>query len=218
MSPQSSWPVPFFLDPSNLSIDAVVTFCVSVLVAITLNAEAQAFVSNLLGDRRTGARDRLHFNAFLHLDIMGTICYFVGGFGWARNFDIDRSKFEYPRLYMALSRAAGPVANLLMASIVGSLAMLINIFEYNPRVFLMVIGVNITTAIFNLIPIPPMAMGYLVLELIPQMDERFRTLALQIGPFVVLALALLERVRHHTIFSPYFDPIIRAIYGYIVGG
>jgi hypothetical protein len=50
------------------------------------------------------------------------------------------------------------------------------------------------------------------------MDERFRTLALQIGPFVVLALALLERVSHHTIFSPYFDPIIRAIYGYIVGG
>jgi Zn-dependent protease len=217
MSPESSWPVPFFLDPSNFSIDALVTFCVSVLVTITLNAEAQAFVSNLLGDRRTGARDRLHFNAFLHLDILGSICYLVGGFGWPRNFDIDRSKFEYPRLYMVLSRAAGPVANLLMASIVGSIAMLINIFEYNPRVFLMVIGVNITTAIFNLIPIPPMAMGYLVLELIPQLDERFRTVALQIGPFVVLALAFLERVSHHTIFSPYFDPIIRVIYGYIAG-
>ena len=106
MSPESLWPVPFFLDPSNLSIDAVVTFCVSVLVAITLNAEAQAFVSNLLGDRRTGARDRLHFNAFLHLDILGSICYLVGGFGWPRIMDIDRSKFEYPRLYMALSRAA----------------------------------------------------------------------------------------------------------------
>ena len=216
MSPESSWPVPFFLDPSSLSIDAVVTFCVSVLVAITLNAEAQAFVSNLLGDRRTGARDRLHFNAFLHLDILGSICYLVGGFGWPRIMDIDRSKFEYPRLYMALSRAAGPVANLLMGSIVGSLVMLINAFGYNPRVFLMVIGVNLTTAIFNLIPVPPMAMGYLILELIPQMDERFRTLALQIGPFVVLALALLERVSHHAIFSPYFDPIIKAIYGYII--
>ena len=216
MSPESLWPVPFFLDPSNLSIDAVVTFCVSVLVTITLNAEAQAFVSNLLGDRRTEARDRLHFNAFLHLDILGSICYLVGGFGWPRIMDIDRSKFEYPRLYMALSRAAGPVANLLMGSIVGSLVMLINAFGYNPRVFLMVIGVNLTTAIFNLIPVPPMAMGYLILELIPQMDERFRTLALQIGPFVVLALALLERVSHHAIFSPYFDPIIKAIYGYII--
>jgi len=217
MSPESSWPVPFFLDPSNVSIDAVVTFCVSVLVTITINAEAQAFMSNLLGDRRPGARDRLHFNAFLHVDILGSICYLVGGFGWPRIFDIDGSKFEYPRLYMVLSRAAGPVANLLLASIVGSIVMLFNIFDYNPRVFLMVIGVNITTAIFSLIPIPPLAMGYLVMELIPQMDERTRRVALLGGPYLVLALALLERISHHTIFGPYFDPIIRAIYGYIAG-
>ena len=86
----------------------------------------------------------------------------MGGFGWPRVFDIDRSKFEYPRLYMVLTRAAGPLANLLMASIVGSIVMIFNIFEYNPRVFLMVIGVNLTTAIYNLIPVPPLAMGYLV--------------------------------------------------------
>lgn len=211
----AAWPVPFILDPGTFAIDAVVAFCVSVLVAITINAEAQAFMSNFLGDRRPGARDRLHFNAFLHLDILGSICYLVGGFGWPRSFDIDRSKFEYPRFYMVLTRAAGPVANLLMASIMGSIVMLFNIFQYDPRVFLMVIGVNITTAIYNLIPVPPMAMGYLVLELIPQMDERIMTVMLQISPFVVLALAFLERIRHHTIFSPYFDPIVRAIYGYI---
>ncbi|MDD2902072.1 MAG: site-2 protease family protein [Syntrophales bacterium] len=215
MFPEDSWPVPFFLDPSNLSIDAVVTFCVSILVAITINAEAQAFMSNFLGDRRTDARDRLHFNAFLHLDILGTICYFVGGFGWARNFDIDRSKFEYPRLYMVLSRVAGPLANILMASIVSSAVWIFGIVGYNPRVFLMVVGVNLTTAIYNLIPIPPLAMGYLVLELMPQMDARLRTLALQAGPFVVLALAFLERISHHSIFSPYFDHIIRAIYSYL---
>ncbi|MFZ5450505.1 MAG: site-2 protease family protein [Thermodesulfobacteriota bacterium] len=215
MFPEDSWPVPFFLDPNNLIIDAVVTFCVSILVAITINAEAQAFMSNFLGDRRTAPKDRLHFNAFLHLDIMGTICYFVGGFGWARYFDIDSSKFEYPRLYMVLSRAAGPVANLLMASIVSSAVWIFGLVGYNPRVFLMVVGVNLTTAIYNLIPIPPLAMGYLVLELMPQMDARLRTLALQAGPFMVLALALLERISHHTIFSPYFDPIIRSIYRYL---
>jgi len=215
MAVESLWPVPFFLDPGNLSIDAVVTFCVSILLAITINAEAQAFVANILGDHRPGAKDRLHFNAFLHLDILGTICYFVGGFGWARYFDIDGGKFEHPQLYMAISRLAGPVANLLLASIVGSIVMIFNAVDYNPRVFLMVIGVNVTTAIYNLIPVPPMAMGYLILEFIPQLDERFRRLTLQFGPFVVLALAFLERISHHRLFSPYFDPIIRAIYGYI---
>ena len=183
MSTESAWPVPFLLDPATLTIDSAVAFCVSVLVTVTLNAEAQAFMSNLLGDRRPGARDRLHFNAFLHLGILGSICYLVGGFGWPRGFDIDRSKFEYPRLYMVLTRMAGPLANLLMASIVGSIVMIFNVFEYNPRVFLMVIGVNLTTAIYNLIPVPPMAMGYLVSELMPQMEERTRTLLFMVGPY-----------------------------------
>jgi Zn-dependent protease len=217
MSTESAWPVPFFLDPATLTIDSAVAFCVSVLVTVTLNAEAQAFMSNFLGDRRPGARDRLHFNAFLHLGILGSICYLVGGFGWPRGFDIDRSKFEYPRLYMVLTRMAGPLANLLMASIVGSIVMIFNVFEYNPRVFLMVIGVNLTTAIYNLIPVPPMAMGYLVSEFIPQMEEQTRTRLFMVGPYVVLALALAERLTHQAIFSPYFDPIIRTIYTYIAG-
>ena len=215
MPMESAWPVPFFLDPATLTIDTVVAFAVSVLVTVTLNAEAQAFMSNLLGDRRTDAKDRLHFNSFLHLGVLGSICFLVGGFGWPRIFDIDRSKFEHPRLYMALSRMAGPLANLLMASIVGSIVMIFNVFEYNPRVFLMVIGVNLTTAIYNLIPVPPMAMGYLVSELMPQMEERTRTLFFLVGPYLVLALALLERITHQAIFSPYFDPIIKSIYTYI---
>jgi len=217
MPMESAWPVPFFLDPATLTIDTVVAFAVSVLVTVTLNAEAQAFMSNLLGDRRVDPKDRLHFNSFLHLGVLGSICFLVGGFGWPRIFDVDRSKFEYPRLYMVLTRMAGPLANLLMASIVGSIVMIFNVFEYNPRVFLMVIGVNLTTAIYNLIPVPPMAMGYLVSELMPQMEERTRTLLFLVGPYLVLALALAERLTHQAIFSPYFDPIIKSIYTYIAG-
>jgi len=217
MSAERFWPVPFWLDPTNLTIDSTVAFCVAVLVTVTFNAEAQAFMSNLLGDSRPGARDRLHFNAFLHLGVLGSICYLLGGFGWPRIFDIDRSKFEHPRLYMALSRAAGPVANLLLASIVGSVVMIFNAFDYNPRVFMMVVGVNLTTAVYNLIPVPPMAMGYVISELMPQMEERTRTQLFLVGPYLVLALALAERLTHQAIISPYFDPIIRSIYTYIVG-
>jgi Zn-dependent protease len=217
MSTESAWPVPFWLDPANLTIDSTVAFCVAVLVTITFNAEAQAFMSNFLGDRRTGARDRLHFNAFLHLGVLGSICYLIGGFGWPRAFDIDRSKFEHPRLYMVLTRVAGPLANLLLASIAGSVVMIFHAFEYNPRVFMMVVGVNLTTAIYNLIPVPPLAMGQLVCELLPPSQDRVKSLLLLGGPYLVLALALAERLTHQAIFSPYFDPIIRAIYTYIVG-
>jgi hypothetical protein len=62
-----------------------------------------------------------------------------------------------------------------------------------------------------------MAMGYLVSELMPQMEERTKTLLFLAGPYLVLGLALADRLTHQAILSPYFDPIIRAIYTYIVG-
>jgi Zn-dependent protease len=153
----------------------------------------------------------------LHLGILGSICYLIGGYGWPRIFDIDRSKFEYPRLYMVLTRAAGPFANLLMASIVSSVVMIFNAVDYNPRVFMMVVGVNLTTAVYNLIPVPPLAMGQLLCELLPPAQDRIKSLLFLAGPYLILALALLERITHQGIFSPFFDPIIRAIYTYLVG-
>jgi Zn-dependent protease len=215
MTLENYWPVPFFLDPQTVTIDSAVAFCVSVLIAVTINAEAQAFMAELLGDRRPGSRDRLNFNVFLHLGVLGSICYLVGGFGWPRTVDIDPAKFEYPRIYSVMTRLAGPVANVLLASIVSSIVMIFRIFESNPRVFLMVIGVNITTAIFNLIPVPPLAMGQVLVTLMPASQERLRSLFLLAGPYLVLALAMLERITHQAIFGPYFDPIIRAIYNFV---
>ncbi len=217
MTPDTAWAVPFIIDPQNLAVDAVTAFCVSVLLAVMLNAEAQAFVSTSLGDSRVGAKDRFHFNAFMHLSVLGTICYLVAGFGWPRTLDIDRSKLAHPRLYTVIIRLAGPLANLMLAGIAGSVATIMKTLEWDPRVFLMVIGVNITTAIYNLIPLPPLAMGSLVCELIPPDAVRTRSLFLQIGPFLILALALWERITHQGIFSPYVDPLIKTVFAYCRG-
>jgi Zn-dependent protease len=215
MTPDTAWAVPFIIDPQNLAIDAVTAFCVSVLLAAMINAEAQAFVSTFLGDSRVGAKDRFHFNVFLHLDILGTICYLVGGFGWPRTMEIDSAKFAHPRLYMVISRLAGPLANLLLAAIGGSIVTFMKIMDWDPRVFLMVIGVNVTTAVYNLLPIPPLALGSLVCELIPPDNARTRSLFRLAGPFLILAVVLLERLTHQGIISPYFDPLIKTVYTYV---
>ena len=217
MTTSTAWPVPFVLGPHNLAIDAVTAFVVSVLLACMVNAEAQAFASTILGDSRIGAKDRFHFNAFLHINILGSICYLAGGFGWPRTMGIDRSKFAHPRLYTVLTRLAGPVANLLLAGIAGSLAAVMKSFEWDPRVFLMVIGVNVTTALYNLIPIPPLAMGSLVCELIPPDALRTRSLFLQAGPFLIVALVLWERITQEGVFSPYVDPLIKSTFAYFLG-
>jgi Zn-dependent protease len=217
MTPYASWPVPFILSPSNLAIDAVTAFVVSVLLACMVNAEAQAFASTLLGDTRVGAKDRFNFNVFLHLDILGSICYLVGGFGWSRTMEIDRSKFAHPRLYTAITRLAGPVANFLLAGIGASLVTIMTSLEWEPRVFLMVIGVNVTTAIYNLIPIPPLALGSVICEAFPHDEGRAKAILTLVGPYLIVALVLLERITHQGIISPYLDPLIKTVYAFFRG-
>jgi Zn-dependent protease len=211
------WPTPFIIDPNNLAIDAVVTFVVSILIAVTINAEGQAFMAAFLGDNRPGAKDRFHFIAFLHLDLWGTVCYLAGGFGWPRTLDVDPGRFKRPRLYTVITRFAGPIFNLLLASIAGSLVAIMKTMSWEPRVFLMVVGVNITTAVYNLIPLPPLAAGFLVCELLPASWAKIRWWFLQTGPFIIIALVLLERITRRGLISPYLDPIIRAIFNYLKG-
>ena len=217
MTPNTAWPVPFLIGPDNLAIDAVASFIVSVLLACLVNAEAQAFAGTFLGDSRIGAKDRFNFNVFLHLGILGSICYLVGGFGWPRLMDLDRRKFKHPRLDMVIARCAGPLANLFLAGIAASLVTVMKSFEWDPRVFLMVIGVNVTTALYNLVPIPPLALGTLVCEVLPQDGGRAKALLAQIGPYLILALVLLERLTHHGIISPYIDPLIKTVFAFFQG-
>jgi Zn-dependent protease len=212
-----SWPVPFIITPQNMAVDAITAFVVSVLLAITINAEAQAFAGTFLGDARKDVKDRFHFNAFLHVGILGSICYLLGGFGWPRTLDLDRSKFKHPHLYTVIARAAGPLANLLLAGIGGSVVMIMKSFHWDPRVFLMVVGVNITTAIYSLLPLPPLAGGFLVCELLPADWVKARSIFLQAGPFVIVALVLLDRLNSPGVLSQTFNPMIQAVFTYIKG-
>lgn len=209
------WPIPFILDPTNLMMDATAAFVVSALLAIMINAEGQAWVSTILGDIRMDAKDRFHFNAFLHLDITGSICYLVAGFGWPKHLDINPGKFKYPRLFMVLSRAAGPVANLLMASVAATLFFVMDFLDMDPRVFLMVVGVNVTTAVYHLIPIPPLAASSLITVWIPE-ESLLRKVFFSAGPFVIVGIFLYERITGAGLLSPYLDPLVRQVVGFFV--
>ena len=81
----------------------------------------------------------------------------------------------------------------------------------------MVIGVNVTTAIYNLIPLPPLAAGVLVQELIPTRYATVRQIFRQAGPFLILALALLDRLTPGGIISPYLNPLVLGVFNFIRG-
>ena len=216
MPPRDLFPIPYLIDPRTYAFDDVVTFCLSVLIAVLVNAEAQAYVGTLLGDTRPGAKDRLHFNAFLHLDPLGTLSFLVGGAGWPKRVDVDPARFQHPTGYLILTRCAGPFANFLMANIAASIVWLLGAFSIDARVFLLVLAVNLTVALYNLLPIPPFAGGSLISALLPEKGERLRWFYEQAGPYVLLAVFLLDRIYEGQFLSSLLGAHVQRLFTLLV--
>ncbi len=203
--------IPFKLDFSNLAPDYTVAFFAAILVAVIVNAEGQAFAATMLGDARQDSKDRFHFNAFLHLDLWGTICFFIAGFGWTKSVDIRADKFSHPVLFMILSRLAGPVSNFLMASIASSIVWLMGRFGVEDRVFIVVMSVNLASAVY-LTPIS------LISALFPKSEDQGKKLLFHhIGSVLIIAVFLAERISGINVISQFVDPFINTLFRLILG-
>lgn len=211
---------PYLIDFSNLVVEDVAIFCVAALAAIMVSAEGQAFVATLLGDYRVGAKDRFHYNVFLHMSVLGTLNFLVAGFGWSKEMDIDQTKFKkHPRLFLVIARLAGPMSNLLLANIAASLAWLIGTFELEDKVFSTVAVVNVTMAVYGLLMIPPLPGSGLLFALFPDTDffvkvkNNFR----MAGPFLILGFFGAVRLSGWDGINSIFTPIVSALTKKILG-
>lgn len=212
-----SIPVPYRPDPAQLAFDDTISFFISVLLAITVNAEGRAFAATLLGDARRDDKERFHFNPFFHLDAKGFICFLVAGFGWPREVSVDADRFSHPRLFDVLTHLAGPGANFLLANIAGSIVWIMGVYGSEDRVFSIMVSVNAATAIYSLLPIPPLAGYRLIPALLPDREKKFRELLWQVGPLVLIGIFVVERISGAKIISGLMDPLVMALFSFIVG-
>ena len=86
-----------------------------ILLALSLHETAHGFVAYKLGDPTAKNLGRLTLNPIKHLDPVGFLCMILAGFGWANPVPINTRCFKNPRRDMALSAAAGPISNFLLA-------------------------------------------------------------------------------------------------------
>ena len=150
-----------------ISILIQVLACLMVIfLVLPFHEWAHAWVASLLGDTSIKYRGRLSLNALSHIDYMGALCLLLFGFGWAKPVPVDDRNFKNPKVGMAITALAGPVANIV-AALAGGL--IFNGFIYlAPSVLVSKIGyyfmlflqyyivLNCSLAVFNLIPIPPL--------------------------------------------------------------
>ncbi len=144
-----------------------------VLIAIPFHESAHALVSHWLGDDTALRAGRLSLNPLRHFDPWGALCMLVGGVGWARPVRIDVRNYKNPKVGMAISAAAGPISNFLLAWVSMILYRLVLRADASwlmlPQMFLYhMIVMNLSLAAFNLIPVPPFDGSRIALLFLPQ--------------------------------------------------
>ncbi len=144
-----------------------------VLISLVIHELAHGWMAKKLGDPTAKYMRRLTLNPLSHLDPLGTVSMLFFGIGWAKPVPIDPRYFKKPKKGMALVGLAGPLSNLILAFIAALLRRItivgINaiILSASPSVglfnTLLVVEMffeifefmNISLAVFNLIPVPP---------------------------------------------------------------
>ncbi len=190
----SSW-----LSQLNLSVvwDYVVIVAASML-CIMFHEVSHGVVALKLGDPTAKNAGRLTFNPLKHIDIWGLLMMAIFKFGWAKPVPIDMRNFKHPVKDMAITAAAGPISNVILAFLAlcvraGAVyvynrtggvisGFLITFFEYTAIL-------SVGLAVFNVIPIPPLDGSKVLNALLPQ-ETYYKILRYERYGFLVMMVVL----------------------------
>ncbi len=193
------------------------------VVVITVHEAAHAWMADRLGDPTARLSGRLSLNPLVHYDPIGTSLLLVTvilralgapviPFGWAKPVGFDPYNLKDPQRDAALISLSGPGANLILALIL-SLIIRVVPSPFSPmnlllNLFYPFIVLNVSLAIFNLIPIHPLDGGKILVGLLPKRQAREVDLFLNRYGLILLFFLIFPTIGGTSILSLIVSPVI----------
>jgi Zn-dependent protease len=187
------------------------------LISLTIHEAAHAWTADRLGDPTARALGRVSLNPAVHIDPIGTLLLpliaaisHLPLIGWAKPVPVNPRNLRHPRRDFVFVAAAGPVSNLLQAVVASLLLRLVLTAtgdaegggaRFAAETLYLAVQINLLLAFFNLIPVPPLDGGNVLLGLLPPRIAATYAQLRQYG-FIVLYALMLTGVASALIMPP----------------
>jgi Zn-dependent protease len=167
------------------------TWAVGLVLAISIHEYAHAKAADTLGDPLPRSQGRLTLNPRSHLDPLGTLALLFLGFGWGRPVMFDPYNLRNPRRDSALIAIAGPISNILFALVLSVIMRFLPDLSLWESVVGILIMMNVTLAIFNLVPVFPLDGEKILGGLLPpDLYQEYAVIMRQYGTIILILMLL----------------------------
>ena len=177
-----------------------VYFFLAIVPSIVLHEVSHGYVANFFGDPTAKENHRLTLNPLRHVDPFGTVLLpallilsHLPAFGYAKPVPVNISRLRNPRRQSLYVSLAGPLVNIILSGVgylISELAIHVTYSSWMLQFGVTFGVVNLTLAVFNLLPIPPLDGSAIIERFVPNRHlpsyYRFRMRALPIVMVLII--------------------------------
>jgi Zn-dependent protease len=205
-----------------MHMDSINIFAIVILIlSVIIHEISHGYAALALGDPTAKYEGRLTLNPIPHLDLYGSfivpllliISHTGVVIGWAKPVPFNPYNLRNQRWGEAIVAVAGPLSNISLAVIFGLVIRFAAAQSLLNQSFLNLAGyvilINITLAIFNLVPIPPLDGSKILFAFLPYKWQSLRASLERYGLILVLIFVFF--------LWQIISPVVGFLFNFLVG-